>query len=168
MKKTLLFLMLAAAVVCGGLLAGRASAQADDNAQISALYQQFATAFRHKDVNAIMACYPRGNTLFVFDVSTPREHVGWQSYYDDWKGFFASIKGNPGFSIGELGITISGDVAFTHSIQSVTGNMGNLHALTVRVTDILRKTNGKWLIVQEHVSVPIDFDTLKPDFMSKT
>ncbi len=168
MKKTLLLLTLTAtAVVCGGLFAGRASAQADDNAQINALYQQFATALRHKDLNALMAFYPRGNSLFVFDVSTPREHVGWQSYYDDWKGFFASIKGNPGFSISELGITISGDVAYTHSIQSLTGNMGNLHALTVRVTDVLRKTNGKWLIVQEHVSVPINFNTLKPDLMSR-
>ena len=29
--------------------------------------------------------------------------------------------------------------------------------MTVRVTDVYRKIDGKWLIVQEHVSVPIDF-----------
>ncbi len=167
MKKSLLFFVLAFAVAAGTLFGIRANAQSDDNAQISALYQQFATAFRHKDLNAIMAFYPHDNTLFVFDVGTPREHVGWESYRADWKGFFGSIKGNPQFSISELGVTISGDVAYSHSIQSFAGNMGNLHGLTVRVTDVLRKIDGKWLIVQEHVSVPINFQTLKPDFMSR-
>ena len=114
-----------------------------------------------------MALYVHDNSLFVFDVTTPREHVGWESYRDDWKGTFASIKGSPTFSISELGVTISGDVAYTHSIQSFSGNMGKLHAVVVRVTDVLRKIDGKWLIVQEHVSVPINFDTLKPDFMSR-
>jgi ketosteroid isomerase-like protein len=167
MNKTFLFAVLAAAVAAATLFGIRANAQSDDNAQINALYQQFTTAFRHKDLNAIMTLYPHDNTLFVFDVGTPREHVGWESYRSDWKDFFGSIKGNPTFSIGELGITISGDVAYTHCIQSATGNMGNLHALTVRVTDVLRKINGKWLIVQEHVSVPINFETLKPDLMSR-
>lgn len=167
MKKTLLLLIVAAAVISGGLFAGRAGAQSDDRAQINALYQQFATAFRHKDVTAIMALYVHDNTLFVFDVTTPREHVGWESYRDDWKGTFASIKGSPTFSISELGVTVSGDVAYTHSIQSLSGNMGKLHAVVVRVTDVLRKIDGKWLIVQEHVSVPINFETLKPDFMSR-
>jgi ketosteroid isomerase-like protein len=161
-----LFLVLAVAIAAGasGL---RADAQANDNAAIGALYQQFANAFRHKDLNAIMLPYVHDSTLFVFDVSTPREHVGWDAYRADWKSSFGLIKGNPTFSISELFATISGDVAYTHSIQSFSGNMGNLHAMTVRVTDVLRKIKGKWLIVQEHVSVPINGTTLKPDFMSR-
>ena len=41
--------------------------------------------------------------------------------------------------------------------------------MTVRLTDVYRKVDGKWLIVQEHVSVPIDFSSGKPvpDLMSK-
>jgi ketosteroid isomerase-like protein len=166
MKKMVLFLFLTVAIA-GSAISSRADAQSNDNAAISALYQQFANAFRQKDLNTIMLPYIHSNTLFVFDVSTPREHVGWDNYRADWKGFFDSIKGKPTFSISELSVTISGDVAYTHSIQSFTGNMGNLHAMAVRVTDVLRKVNGKWLIVQEHVSVPINFTTLKPDFMSR-
>jgi len=37
----------------------------------------------------------------------------------------------------------------------------------VRVTDVYRKTGGRWKIVQEHVSVPVDFATGKPDMLSK-
>jgi hypothetical protein len=39
--------------------------------------------------------------------------------------------------------------------------------LSVRVTDVLRKVNGKWLIVQEHVSVPVDLATAKADLTSR-
>jgi hypothetical protein len=31
----------------------------------------------------------------------------------------------------------------------------------------LRKIDGKWLIVMEHVSVPVNFNTMKPDLTSK-
>lgn len=167
MKKTLLLLVASAVIVSGGLFAGRARAQSDDRALINTVYQQFATAFRHKDLNAMMALYVHDNTLFVFDVGTPREHVGWESYRDDWRDTFAAIKGSPQFTIGELGVTVSGDVAYTHSIQSFSGDMGKLHSFVVRVTDVLRKSDGKWLIVQEHVSVPINLQTLKPDLMSR-
>jgi len=35
------------------------------------------------------------------------------------------------------------------------------------VSDVYRKIHGKWLIVQEHVSVPVDLNTGKPDLLSK-
>jgi ketosteroid isomerase-like protein len=167
MKKPLLFLASGLLFGAGGAYGLRADAQSDDNAKINSIYQQFGAGVRHKDPKAIMALYVRGNSLFVFDVSPPREHVGWQSYYDDWKTFFSSVKGGLTFNISELNVTISGDVAYTRSIQSLTGDMGSVRAITVRVTDVLRKVGGKWLIVQEHVSVPVNFQTLKPDFMSR-
>lgn len=144
-------------------------AASDDTAQINALYQQFATAFRHKDVNGTMAVYVPGNELFVFDVGTPREHVGWNSYRQDWVGFYGVMKGMPDVSIGELNIVVSGDVAYTRSVQhvSMATKNGQTRTMNVRVTDVLRKVNGKWLIVQEHVSLPIDMDTLKPDMLSR-
>ena len=48
----------------------------------------------------------------------PREHVGWDNYRADWKGTFAGMKGNPGFTIGELNIAIDGDAAYSSSIQT--------------------------------------------------
>jgi ketosteroid isomerase-like protein len=163
-----LFAVVVASSLALGLVARAAS---DDDAQINALYRQFTTAFRHKDVNAIMSVYVAGPNLFVFDVGTPREHVGSDSYRADWENLFANLKGSsiPSFGISEMGITISGDVAYSHSIQHFSGTMpnGQSLALTVRVTDVLRKINGKWLIVMEHVSVPINFNTMKPDLTSK-
>lgn len=166
MKSRLLLLAVAAAIAVTGTPA-RADTQTSDGAAIRTLYRQFAAAFRHRDTDAIMSLYIHDNTLFVFDVTTPRQHVGWDNYRADWKETFAGMKGDPGFTISGLSVTIGGDVAYTSSTQTVTGNLGKLHKLAVRVTDVLRKVNGKWLIVQEHVSVPIDINTLKPDFLSR-
>lgn len=168
MKRTPAFLVAGIAFVTSLAIGLRGTAASDDHAQISALYQSFATAVRNKDLNGIMAVYEPGQSLFVFDVNPPRQHVGWNDYRTDWKGFVATIRGTPKFSVQDLGVTISGDVAYTHSIQPLVAYFGKMHMVAnVRVTDVLRKINGKWLIVQEHVSVPVDFMTLKPDMLSK-
>ena len=44
---------------------------------------------------------------------------------------------------------------------------GNKLDLTVRVTDVYKRARGRWLIIHEHVSVPVDLDTDKPDLASK-
>ncbi len=171
MKKAIVFVTLIIATCAAIGLSRAATAASDDQAQINALYQQFTTAFRHKNVDGIMAGYESGPNLFVFDVGTPREHVGSDSYRADWINLFSGFKGSsiPSFGISELAVTTYGDIAYSHSIQhfSATTTKGRRVALAVRVTDVLQKINGKWLIVQEHVSVPIDFNTMKPDFTSK-
>jgi ketosteroid isomerase-like protein len=64
---------------------------------------------------------------------------------------------------------VIGSVAYSHSIQigKFTGKDGYKMDLVVRVTDVYRKLKGKWLIAQEHVSVPVDLATQKPDFLSR-
>jgi hypothetical protein len=47
------------------------------------------------------------------------------------------------------------------------GKDGNPMDATMRITDVLRKSSGKWLIVHEHVSVPVDLASGKADLSSK-
>jgi ketosteroid isomerase-like protein len=47
------------------------------------------------------------------------------------------------------------------------GQDGNALDITVRITDVYRKINGKWLAVHEHVSWPVDLATGKADLSSK-
>jgi ketosteroid isomerase-like protein len=167
-------------LICGALiivsvigvprLSAAASATADDDkSSIEALETRFRDAFIAKDVNAVMEVYAPGTRLFVFDVSPPRQHVGWQDYKKDWQGLLAAFPGPATFSISDLDITVVGPVAYSHSIQTgqFTGKDGSKMDLVVRVTDVYRKLKGKWLIVQEHVSVPVDLATQKPDLQSK-
>jgi len=60
-------------------------------------------------------------------------------------------------------------MGLSHSIQRVTGTntKGQPMDLTVRVTGVYRKIKGNWLVVHEHISVPVHLDTGKPDLSSK-
>ena len=99
----------------------------------------------------------------------PRQYVGWDAYKKDWEDFFAHFDGPITVELTDLHVTVVGPLGYGHSIQRVTGRMrdGNTLDLTVRVTDVYRKINGKWLIVHEHVSVPVDVASGKPDLTSK-
>ncbi len=147
-------------------------AQADsksDEAKIRALENKFAAAFVAKDVNAIMSVYLPSETLFVFDVVPRRQYVGAKAYRKDWEDYLATLKGPVQFQISDLSVAADGYLGWGHSIQHVSGTdtKGQPVDLTVRVTDVYRKIKGNWLIVHEHVSVPVDLDTGKPDLSSK-
>jgi ketosteroid isomerase-like protein len=164
--------LIGTALAAGSLSAGLpARAQTKDEQAIRALEDQFAAAAGAKNLDAIMKVYVPGNDLFVFDVGVPRQHVGWEDYKKDWQDYFALFRGPIKFFISDLSIESDGKIAYGHSIQhaSGTGTDGTSMDMVVRVTDVYRKIDGKWLIVQEHVSVPIDFSTGKPmpDMMSK-
>lgn len=157
-------------LLLGAALAWPADAPAapSDRAQIETLEKQFSAAVQAKDVAKIMALYaPEG--LFVFDVTPPRQYVGWAAYKKDWQDLFAGMAGPVKFSVSDLAVTTVGPVAYGHSIQTAhwTEKSGKPSDVVVRVTDVYRKIGGKWLIVQEHVSVPVDLATGKPDLMSK-
>jgi ketosteroid isomerase-like protein len=140
-----------------------------DEASIRALESQFAAAVSAKDVGAIMKVYVPNESLVVFDVVPPRQYVGAKAYAKDWTDFLGMFKGPLKFEISDLSVTADRRMGFGHSIQRVTGTdtKGQQIDLTVRVTDVYRKINGNWLVVHEHISVPVDLDTGKPDLSSK-
>ena len=141
-----------------------------DEAQIRALEARFAAAFNAKDIDVIMKVYVPGKSLVVFDVVPPRQYVGSDAYRKDWENFFAMFKGPVKFDISDLEVeTGGGTIAYSHSIQHFVGTdtKGQPVDATVRLTDGYRKVNGHWLVEHEHVSVPVDLDTGKPDMTSK-
>jgi len=164
----ILWFVALALVLCG--LAAPALAKSNDEAQIKALEQNFQDAFIAKDVAAIMKCYAPGDQLFVFDVVPPRQYAGFDAYKKDWEDTVTTFDGAVTFELTDLVITTDGHgLAYSHSIQHVTGKLksGEPVDLTVRVTDVYKKIGGKWLIAHEHVSVPVDLNTGKPDLQSK-
>jgi ketosteroid isomerase-like protein len=141
----------------------------NDEAAIRALEDSFAAAFNAGDIDAMMKNYIPDKSLLVFDVVPPRQHLGAEAYHKAWEGFFAHFRGTPKIAITDLGVTVEGDLGFSHSIQHVTGTDTQGHPVdrTVRVTDGYRKIGDNWLIVLEHISVPVDLKTGKPDLTSK-
>ncbi len=158
-----------AAVAFGAALGLSAQKKAADNtAEIQALERRFIAAFNARDLAAIMDCYAREG-LFVFDIVPPRQYVGWEAYKKDWEDFLKQYPGPVKIQISDLSVTAEGNIGFGHSIQSgfTTRKDGTKLNATYRVTDCYRKINGKWLIVHEHVSVPVDLESGKADLASK-
>jgi ketosteroid isomerase-like protein len=157
----------ALAIVC--FVPSVAVAAPDDEAAIRALEDRFAAAVSAGDVNAIMKSYVPDQSLVVFDVVPPRQYLGADAYRKDWVNFLAFFKGAPKLEVTDLAVTVEGNLGFSHSIQRVSGMDANGQPidLTARVTDGYRKIGGDWLIVHEHVSVPVDLATGKADLSSK-
>ena len=169
-------------ILCAGLLAaclgcGTRTApipapdtSAKDQADIKALEDRFIAGFKARDLNAIMACYVPDESLVVFDVTPPRQYTGAIAYRKDFENFLGTSVGPIDATIGDLEVTTGGgDVAYGYSIQHVVAadKTGKKMAMTVRVTDGYKRINGHWLISHEHVSVPVDLVTMKPDIDSK-
>jgi len=146
-----------------------APARADAPAEIRALEDRFVAAFKAKDVDAIMKVYAPDQTLVVFDVVPPRQYVGAAAYRKDWQTFLGSLDGPITMELTDLDVVADRNLAYSHSIQHVAGTdkHGKKLNLTVRVTDVYKKAHGRWQIIHEHVSVPVDLDTDKPDLSSK-
>jgi len=148
--------------------ADRSAADAD-KAAIQALEDTYNEGFNTKDLDKVMSVYLPGKQLFVFDVVPPREYRGSEAYKKDYEELFATFPGPIKNVISEQTIHVVGSLAYGHNIQSgeFTAKDGSTVKIVARTTDIYRKINGKWLIVEEHNSVPVDLDTMKPDTMSK-
>jgi uncharacterized protein (TIGR02246 family) len=165
-----IFMAFGAALVfsASALAADHAPANAD-KAAIQALEDTYNEGFSAKDVDKVMSVYLPGNELFVFDVVPPREYKGSDAYRKDFEGLFAAFPGPIKNTISEQTIHVVGSLAYGHNVQSgeFVGKDGSKVKVVVRTTDIYRKINGKWLIVEEHNSLPVDLATMKPDMGSK-
>lgn len=161
-------LLLVLAALFAPALTLAASASSDKDA-IAALVERERKAFDARDVDGVMACYAPGDQLFVFDAVPPREYPSWDAYKKDWEELFKMFPGPIHNTISELNITVEGPVAYSHSIEDshFTTKEGADAEMVVRITDVYRKIGGKWLIVLEHVSFPVDPGTGKADMLSK-
>jgi ketosteroid isomerase-like protein len=126
----------------------KAAAEADIRQQIEGL----VTAVRSKDIDRVMSFY--SPEIVSFDVEPPLQYVNTKR----WKQTFAAFEGPIAYEVRDLSVTSGDDVAFAHSLNHSSGTMKNgaKTDLWVRWTACFRKVMGRWLIVHDHVSVPVD------------
>lgn len=161
--------------LCAAILASASAVAADspaanpDKAAIQSLENTYNEGFNSRDVDKIMSVYAPGKQLFVFDVVPPREYSSWEAFKKDWEELFAAFPGPVKNTLSEQTIHVVGSLAYGHNIQTgeFTRKDGTKMTIVARTTDVYRKMNGKWFIVEEHNSVPVDLETMKPVLLSK-
>ncbi|HXY13013.1 MAG TPA: SgcJ/EcaC family oxidoreductase [Terriglobales bacterium] len=165
MKSRRIFLLLAAL----SLLAAAAWSQTattatiKNEAEIKAVYDRWAKAFEAHDIEGIMSIYAPGDAVIAYDVVPPLQYKGKDAYRKDYLEFLGQYDGPIHVEYRDMRILSSGDLGFIHALEHFTGKLknGQQSDLWLRATSGLRKIDEKWLIVHDHVSVPIDFESGK-------
>ena len=131
------------------------------DAAIRALMKQWTDAVRTKDIDKLIAYY--ATDVVVFDLLPPLEFVGAAHYRQNWVAWFASWQGLIGYEMRDLTITAGNEVAFSRSLNHITGSRtdGEKNDVWVRATVCFRKIDGQWKVTHEHMSVPYDMETRK-------
>jgi len=128
----------------------------ENQAAIRALVDGFVNAIRAKDIDGVMAVF--APDVLSFDLGPPLQHGGGETFVKRWHELFDSFQGPIHYEVRDLKIAASDDVAFSYSLNRISGTTktGAQADRWLRWTAGYRKTNGKWLIVHEQVSVPVD------------
>jgi ketosteroid isomerase-like protein len=134
-----------------------ATQQAIDEAAIRRQIDDHVKALHVMNLEDVMSIY--APDIVCFDLTPPLKYVGLESKRQPWVEAFEMIEPPLGYEIRDLTITVSNDVAFSHSLNRMNTKLknGQRADFWLRWTACFRKIEDKWLIVHEQVSVPADF-----------
>jgi ketosteroid isomerase-like protein len=129
-----------------------------DEVEVEGVLERRVEACRAKDIDALMALY--SEDIVYFDVVEPLRFIGHDSVRANFLRWFAEYAGPIGLETQDQSVAVSGDVAFAHMLHldSGTRRNGMELAIWVQSTVCLRRSNGRWLITHEHISVPHDLN----------
>jgi uncharacterized protein (TIGR02246 family) len=127
-----------------------------DEAQIKRVIEDGVKAVRDRDIEGVMSLYAQ--EVVSFDIVPPLQYIGADAFRKPWEDVFSVYRGPIDYQVHDLNITVGDDVAFTHSLNRISGTLisGQKTDLWMRWTACFRKINGKWLIVHHQISVPVD------------
>jgi uncharacterized protein (TIGR02246 family) len=130
----------------------------NDETEIKRVMESGVEAVRTRDIDGVMSIY--APEVVSFDIVPPLKYVGADAFRKVWEEVFFVYQGPIDYEIHDLTITVGDDVAFSHSLNRISGtlNNGQKTDLWLRWTACFRKINGKWLIVHHQNSVPVDLE----------
>ena len=100
-------------------------------------------------------------TMISFDIVPPLQDIGANTYRKVWQETFALFEGPIYIDIRDLKIIGDLELAFSHKLVHLkaTRKTGQKVDYWERLTFCFQNFEDNWLIIHEHVSVPIDFET---------
>ncbi len=140
------------------------AAQDAERAAVEQVTANIIKGFETRDLELLMSSYADSEDLVVIDLSPPLKYLGVKALRDLNTHWLASFTGSIEGSYEDFRVTVVGDVAYGTNIQKwrFTRPDGSIFAFTTRLSDVYRKYDGKWRIIEEHGSIPVDLATLKP------
>jgi len=108
-----------------------------------------------------MALY--ADDIIAYDVVPPLQYVGKDAYRGDYQQFLSQYKGNLRVEVRDLHVGATGDLGYAAGLELISGTLknGKKSDVWLRFTSLFRKSDGRWLDFQDHVSVPADIESGK-------
>jgi ketosteroid isomerase-like protein len=138
-----------------------ARAAGADAGKIQALMQERVRAFSAGDVAGQMRLYAAVKDMFVFNVVPPSQ-ADRAALEADLIATYRMFNAPPSLAMTDLHVTTgSGDIGFATALLHMTGKRkdGKLSDLWLRMTSVVQKRQGRWQIVHEHLSVPVNTES---------
>ncbi|HEY4246799.1 MAG TPA: nuclear transport factor 2 family protein [Lacunisphaera sp.] len=131
--------------------------------EVRKLIEQWAASVRVHNLDGVLKDH--ASDLLMFDVIGQVRLNGLEEYRRTWvEQFFPWHRGTGRFDLVDLRITAGIDVAFATALIECAGTEeGKKVGFTLRLTIGLEKRAGRWTVVHEHHSEPIDFDLSRID-----
>lgn len=126
------------------------------DSEIRALLDSRVDACQRKDIDRLMSLY--SPDIVYFDVVPPLQFTGPDEVRRNFLRWFGEYDGPIELETHELHIAMSGDVAFVHMLHVDSGKRKDgvpQGAVWLRSTVCCQRSNGKWLITHEHISLPL-------------
>lgn len=131
--------------------------------EIRAVVEGVNAAFRAGDLEKLKSFFAKD--VVAYDMPTPLAFKGIDSYLESWKMALEMMTDMGPFETAEDKYFIGQDIGTYHTLFRMTGTLTKDNQKIdswARYTGVFKKTGGKWLIVHEHFSVPIDMEKEKP------
>ncbi|NUT03615.1 MAG: SnoaL-like domain-containing protein [Hamadaea sp.] len=128
------------------------------DSEVRTLLGNRVEACQAKDIDRLMSLY--SPDIVYYDVVPPLEFIGADEVRRNFLRWFDEYDGPIGLETHGLIVAASMDVAFAHMLHLDTGTRKNGldGAVWLRSSVCCRRSNGKWLITHEHISLPINPD----------
>lgn len=124
-----------------------------------ALLESWSEAARTKDIVRLMSLY--SSDIVYFDVVPSLQFTGSAAVRSNFLRWFGGWKSSIGKEIRELNIVAGGDIAAAHMLIRASGTLmdGREVGYWVRATVCCQRSDHRWLITHEHISLPVDVNS---------
>lgn len=127
----------------------------DYEAETREISAQWLAAFHARDVPGMLRHY--APEVELFDLKPPLRLRGIEAVQQMWEECLPYMGGITGYEFHNVVVHASAEVALWHCTSHMTGthNDGTPLEHWMRVTIGFRQQDGRWLVVHEHVSIPV-------------
>jgi ketosteroid isomerase-like protein len=132
---------------------------ASTQSEVRALLDRRSEAVWVRDIDRLMSVY--SPDIVYFDLVPGLQYTGSDALRPRFLEWFDAFEGSIGQEIRDLNILASGDIAVAYMLIRASGTLKNGQEVGywVRATSAFRRSDHRWLVTHEHVSLPVDLES---------